>query len=670
MGQAVADQFRIDNLVNLSATVGMVRQILERYVAQLRNQPLDEELAFSPNLEEAVKVFQPPALTQLCRALGLSRFERYVLLLCAAMELDPIIGRLCAEAQGNEQWTFPTPHLASRILPEASWQAFTADAALRHWQLIEIEQGRAFTLSPMRIDESILLYLLGEAYVDPQLKGIIKPVAPQSDFPLPPSHQGIAQQVVQVWLQATAVSSYPVIQLCGTQISDQQSVAAAICALLGCHLKQVSLTTLTATPGLLSTAGSLTALMQRWERAARLTNSILLLDCQEMNGADGLQRQVFLQLLENLQTPLIVASRERLFSPQRSPITFDVPKPTLEEQQAIWLAQLGTAGESLNGQVEALAYQFNLSAPGIVAACTHALTVGEEGENNPSPVSEQLWDTCRAQARPHLDALAQRIECRGSFSDLVLPEQQLQLLRDIVAQAQLRPQVYRHWQFDRNRERGLGISALFYGASGTGKTTAAEIIAAQLRLDLYRVDLSAVVSKYIGETEKNLAQVFDAAEMGGVVLLFDEADALFGKRGEVKESRDRYANQEVSYLLQRIESYQGIAILTTNLKTAMDKAFERRLRFIIEFPFPDAQQRCQIWQRVFPQATPTKGLNYRKLAQVPLSGGSIQNVALNAAFAAAQNKTAVTMGHILDAARVECKKIGKVIVSADFQGWV
>ncbi|MFP4101099.1 ATP-binding protein [Coleofasciculus sp.] len=527
----------------------MVRQTLERYVAQLANQPLDEELGFSPNLEEAVNLFPPPALTQLCRALGLSRFERYVLLLCAAMELDPMMGRLCAEAQGNEQWTYPTPYLASRILPEASWQAFTADAALRHWQLIEIEQGRAFTLSPMRIDESILLYLLGEEYVDPQLKGIIKPVAPQSDFPLSPSHQGIVQQVVQVWLQATAVSSYPVIQLCGTQLSDQQSVAAAICALLGCHLKQVSLTTLTATPGLLSTAGSLTALMQRWE------------------------------------------------------------------------------------------------------------------------LSEQLWDTCRIQARPHLDALAQRIECRGSFADLALPEQQLQLLRDIVAQAQLRPQVYRHWQFDRNRGHGLGISALFYGPSGTGKTTAAEIIAAQLRLDLYRVDLSAVVSKYIGETEKNLAQVFDAAQMGGVVLLFDEADALFGKRGEVKESRDRYANQEVSYLLQRIESYQGIAILTTNLKTAMDKAFERRLRFIVEFPFPDAQQRCQIWQRVFPQATPTKGLNYRKLAQVPLSGGSIQNVALNAAFAAAQNNTAVTMGHILDAARVECKKIGKVIVSADFQGW-
>ena len=176
----------------------------------------------------------------------------------------------------------------------------------------------------------------------------------------------------------------------------------------------------------------------------------------------------------------------------------------------------------------------------------------------------------------------------------------MQILRQLAAQARYRMKVYEIWGFAERGRRGLGVNALFAGSSGTGKTLAAEVLARALGLDLYRIDLSAVVSKYIGETEKNLKQVFDAAEEGGVLLLFDEADALFGKRGEVKDSVDRYANIEVGYLLQRMEGYQGLAILTTNLKSALDKAFQRRLRFTVDFPFPDAAQREAIWQRVFP----------------------------------------------------------------------
>jgi SpoVK/Ycf46/Vps4 family AAA+-type ATPase len=213
------------------------------------------------------------------------------------------------------------------------------------------------------------------------------------------------------------------------------------------------------------------------------------------------------------------------------------------------------------------------------------------------------------------------------------------------------------------------VSALFAGASGTGKTLAAEVLAAQLRLDLYRIDLSQVVSKYIGETEKNLRRVFDAAEGGGAVLLFDEADALFGKRSEVKDSHDRYANIEVSYLLQRMEAYRGLAILTTNMKEALDPAFLRRIRFVLHFPFPDAALRAEIWRRIFPPQAPTEGLEIPHLARLNVAGGNIRNIALGAAFLAAAEDRPVRMEHLLQAARSEYAKLEKPLTASEIGGW-
>jgi len=244
------------------------------------------------------------------------------------------------------------------------------------------------------------------------------------------------------------------------------------------------------------------------------------------------------------------------------------------------------------------------------------------------------------------------------------------MLREIAAQVRHRVTVYDTWGFGARSARGLGISSLFVGTSGTGKTMAAEVLANELRLDLYRIDLSSVVSKYIGETEKNLRRVFDAAEDGGAVLLFDEADALFGKRSEVKDSHDRYANIEVSYLLQRMETYRGLAILTTNMKNALDPAFLRRIRFIVQFPFPDEQQRAEIWRRIFPPGTPTEGLNIGKLARLNVAGGNIRNIALNAAFLAADEGKAVSMAHLLRAAQSEYAKLESVLTDAEIGGWV
>jgi SpoVK/Ycf46/Vps4 family AAA+-type ATPase len=290
-------------------------------------------------------------------------------------------------------------------------------------------------------------------------------------------------------------------------------------------------------------------------------------------------------------------------------------------------------------------------------------------------MEDRLWEACLSHSRPRLDRLAVRIEPRATWRDLVLPEEPLALLREISAQVKQRSKVYDEWGFRRKMSRGFGISALFAGESGTGKTMAAEVIANELRLNLYRIDLSAVVSKYIGETEKNLRRVFDAAEDGGVILFFDEADALFGKRSEVKDSHDRYANIEINYLLQRMEAYRGLAILATNMKSALDQAFLRRLRFIVNFPFPGPAERQTIWEGVYPKpdekgvlpGTPVEAPDYKHLARLNVTGGSIHNIALNAAFRAAAAGKSVTVPLILEAARAEFRKLEKPINDSEFR---
>jgi SpoVK/Ycf46/Vps4 family AAA+-type ATPase len=277
-----------------------------------------------------------------------------------------------------------------------------------------------------------------------------------------------------------------------------------------------------------------------------------------------------------------------------------------------------------------------------------------------------LWQVCCEQTAGQLENLAQRVEPCYDWDDIVVPAGVLRQLKEIASQVAHRHLVYQGWGFARKLHRGRGISALFSGPSGVGKTMAAEVLAHHLKLDLYRIDLAGVVSKYIGETEKNLRSVFDAAERSGAILLFDEADALFGKRSEVKDSHDRYANIEVNYLLQRMEEYRGLAILATNMKAALDSAFMRRLRFIVEFPFPDALQRRELWSKVFPPAAAVDGLDFATLSRLEITGGNVRNIAVNAAFLAAGEGRSIAMEHVMRAARREYTKIDRLIMDAEF----
>ncbi len=395
-----------------------------------------------------------------------------------------------------------------------------------------------------------------------------------------------------------------------------------------------------------------------------------------IQGAAGGLSAAARHLAERLPTPLFVASREPLRL-RRAFLRVEVEKPSPVEQKQLWARALGPAAGALNGMLDNLSQHFRLSAKAIHA--TSLLIVGKRAAPKPATDATaiaaeglrptELWNACRALARPRLEDLAQRIVPSAGWDDLILPEPQMQALRQLADQVRHRMQVHESWGFADKGRRGLGVSALFAGASGTGKTLAAEVVARDLDLDLYRIDLSAVVSKYIGETEKNLARVFDAAEEGGAFLLFDEADALFGKRSEVKDSHDRYANIEIGYLLQRMEAYQGLAVLTTNLKSTMDKAFQRRLRFIVSFPFPDAAQREAIWRRAFPAKTPTEGLEAARLARLNVAGGNIRNIALNAAFLAAAAGAPVGMRHLLEAAQLEAQKIERPLSEAEIRGW-
>lgn len=590
----------------------------------------------------------PPAIDQLSELLGLSTFERDVLLLCAGIEMDSELAALCGATQARPQRGCATFGLAMATLGDPHWSALTPSRPLRRFGLLEFEPGHGLASAPLRIDERVLHYLAGVNVLDRRLRSFAR----LSPFPewISAEHEQAAAQALSVF--ESFLPEAPILHLCGDDPQGQEDVAALAAQKSGRHLFTMSAENL---PAL---GPDLDQLIPLWEREALLLPAALLIQ----SGPAGLTASAC-HLAELVSGPLVLASRDPVRL-RRSLVRLDVDKPAPAEQKRLWEKALGAAAASFNGSVDALSEQFRLSAKAIHSIATATWSNGECV--HPS----RLWNACKSLVRPRMEDLAERILPHSRWEDLILPELQVTTLRQLASQVCHRMKVYETWGFSRRGRRGLGVSALFAGESGTGKTMAAEVLACELALDLYRIDLSTVVSKYIGETEKNLKQVFDAAEEGGVLLLFDEADALFGKRGDVKDSHDRYANIEVSYLLQRMESYQGLAILTTNLKSAVDKAFQRRLRFTVNFPFPDASQREAIWGRIFPANTPTQHLDFRKLAQLNVTGGNIRNIALNAAFLAAESGTAVQMVHLLHAARFEAQKIERPLSEAEVRGWV
>ncbi|MCI0539361.1 MAG: AAA family ATPase [Verrucomicrobiales bacterium] len=643
----------------LMARLAVVRRALAQHgsaPSSSASSETGEEAKLEQAMAEAAQALPAPAaLDSICTTFALSPFERDLLLLCAGIELDSSLGRLCAAAQGTPPRPFATFSLALAALPQPHWSALSPSAALRRWRLIEVGTAEALTTSPLRIDERVLHYLTGVHHLDARLVGLIEPVALADE--LPPSQGKVAQRIAELLNRVKESKPWPVIHLSGDDAAGQLGVASLACAGSGIGLHRMRGGEVPAS------AAEREALARLWEREAALSNSALLLEIEESDQLRGVL--AFIQAVSGI---LFVMSREPLRSCKRSVIRFDVPKPDAAEQRRLWQQALGEKAARLNGQIQNLVAQFSFGLEGIRMASLQLLQTSSRSAE--SQLGAQLWEACRTHARQRLEDLAQRIEPSATWDDLILPEPQMQMLREIAIHTRNRARVYDEWDFASKGARGLGISALFAGPSGTGKTMASEVLARELQLDLYRIDLSQVVSKYIGETEKNLRRVFDAAEEGGALLLFDEADALFGKRSEVKDSHDRYANIEISYLLQRMEAYRGLAILTTNMKSVLDTAFLRRLRFVVQFPFPDAAQRANIWRCIFPRRTPVERLDVAKLARLNVAGGNIRNIALYAAFLAADAGEPVRMTHLLRAARSEYAKIEKPLTDSETSGWV
>ncbi|MEW1659480.1 ATP-binding protein [Streptomyces sp. NPDC093707] len=598
----------------------------------------------------------PHALDALTDCFGLTPFEREIVLLTAAAELDPTTGARCAAACGDPARAHPTFSLALAALGAPHWSALTPVAPLRRWRLVELEDETRLTTSRLRLDERILHFLAGAPYLDARLHGRLRRTVPPAT--LPPAYETAAGRVAAGW--AGAGPDAPLrVELVGGELRSRADIAAAAARRSGLGLYAMAAEDVPTDPA------ERDRLSRLWQREAILLPAALLVEVGELDREQHAAVDAF---IAGAAVPLVVAGPDprRTGHPRGERVT--VPKLSDEEQLGLWTDAFTGIPEITDRQLTSLVAQFQLP-PHVVRSAAASVRRDLPAAGG-TGAAELAWRAGLTEARMGLDELGRRIEPRAGWDDLVLADRQLRILQEVVAHVRQRATVYQDWGFAKALRNGLGVTALFAGGSGTGKTLAAEVMAKELGLDLFLIDLSQVVSKYIGETEKNLSRVFDAAERGGALLLFDEADALFGKRSEVKDSHDRYANLEVSYLLMRMEAYRGLAVLTTNMKKALDSAFLRRIRFVVDFPFPTERERAEIWRRVLPAQAPTKGIDPSLLAQLTVAGGSIRNIALSGAFLAAEEGDRLQMRHMLAAARTEYLKLERSLTPSEVHGWV
>ncbi len=576
---------------------------------------------------------------------GLSPAAREVLLLAAGAELDTSVAAQVAKLRGMAGEARADVATALAHVPDGGWEALCPGAPLRHWRLVELRGRGPLLRQEIAVDERVLNFLTGLGYIDARLEGILRPLAPTPDPS--PAEAALAARLAGAW---DTPGRWPVLVVSGSDAAALRSVMRDVARRSGLNAVGLDAGSLPAEP---AAAQALAVLI---DRELALSGAALVIESPDANAA---------RLADQLAGPVALIGRDLSAPGTRPRLRADLAPEARTGRRLIWQQALGPRAEALGTGLDRLAEQFALDRGGIEAAATAALAVPPA----PERLFGALWEATREQARRGLDGLADRIVSTAGWDDLVLPPDQAAQLRELADHVHQAWRVRDAWGWEARSARGLGAAALFAGPSGTGKTLAAEVLAGELALDLYRIDLSQVVSKYIGETEKNLERIFAAAEAGGAILLFDEADALFGKRSEVRDSHDRYANVEVSYLLQRMESYRGLAILTSNQRSALDQAFLRRLRAVVTFPFPDLGARAAIWARAFPDATPREGLEPERLARLNLTGGSIRSVALNATFLAAAGDGSVRPEHVLRAARREYAKLDKPFTAAEMGGF-
>ncbi|HEY2475797.1 MAG TPA: ATP-binding protein [Candidatus Cybelea sp.] len=650
-----AEEWERGNATFLTEAIAWLRERLERYVATMHDERTSRKKSPSVHLPVNIKMNPSPALVILGQRFGMTPFELDVLLLCAGFELDTRIGGLCARAHDDPHRAYPTLALALTLFDDSAWDVTSLERPLRRWQFIEVEKRAALplALSPLRSDSRTVDFVKGFNRLDERLSTFAESLPHAGESELPPSQRSLVDHIVSTFGQRKS-GGIATVQLVGPDTGAKLRIARAAANRLGRNAWRVKSAWLPGAPAEVDDVARL------WQREALLSPMLLVLDAEDVSDereAEG--ARAARRFLSRLAMDMVLMTPSPWPAKEEPPITLDVRAPTPREQLDAWNRGL-TGMPGTSGLAPQLAAQFSLDIGTIEHVAN--LVIAEKSEN----LAERIWAECSHLLRPRLDLLAQRIDVKSTWDDIVLPAEQEAQLRQIAGQVRGRHIVYEEWGFAERMSRGLGISALFAGDSGTGKTMAAEVLASELKLPLYRIDLSAVVSKYIGETEKNLRVLFDAADVGGFILFFDEADALFGKRSEVKDSHDRYANIEVNYLLQRIEAYRGLAILATNAKAALDTAFMRRIRFVVNFPHPSIADRRRIWEKSFTAKVPLADLDLDRLARFNMTGGIINNASLAAAFAAAANGGVVTTPLALASLKAEYRKLNRPINETDF----
>jgi len=628
--------------------------------------------------EESLKKGAELRLHVLSELYGLDPFEIDILLIGLAPEIDLRYEKLYSYLQNDVTKKKPTVDLAlalffSTTVEKIKYRAyFSPVASLRKNHLIHLIEGETKANSSLissfiKIDERIINFLLG--FDEPDLKirnfsYVIKPKRSFDDLILPVDFKNKLTSIAS-WYKKNKFR--PKLLFCGPSGSGKKIAAEAICKELGINLFIVD-------SNVLLEGRSIDAAYLVM-REALLQNSALyfqafdtLLEGEELKNS----RELLIRVIKTFPGLVFLAGtvpmefEKGLINNGFVPYSFPLPSYSIRKQ--LWESCLKEYRLDKEVDLNALANKFKFSGGKILDAARTACSFA--GEKNPSSSAisiEELYKGCKVQSNQKLSSLALKVNPNYTWEDIILPKDTLEHLKEVYGFIKYKGKVHSDWGFDKKLSIGKGLNVIFSGPPGTGKTMAAEILANEMKLDLYKIDLSSLVSKYIGETEKNLKKIFEEAETSNSILFFDEADALFGKRSEVKDSHDRYANIETAYLLQKMEEHEGIVILASNFRKNMDDAFLRRLHFTVEFPLPDEKSREEIWRKTFPEETPISiDVDFVFLSKFKLTGGNIKNIVLAASFLAAEDSEVVAMEHIIKATKREYQKIGKLFTEADF----
>jgi hypothetical protein len=659
-------------------------EIVETLTTALRNESLQTDAQVLQKLKTPpVDAPNSAPLVQLSAVFQLSRVEELCLLLCLAPEIDARYSRVYAFLQDDVTRKQPSVELALRLFsetPEESVQnrsLFSSGSSLLRNRLISFAQPADKQLPlpqrALKIDDRVAAFLLHLQQLDDCLVEWVEIIAPDAvtiAAPLPADLVENTLRLVKNSFTGTQPFARPLIHLHGRPGSGRRALAIVAS-------QHVGLPVIVGDMKRLPNGDTNEAdVLWRLCREALLLPAVLLIENFDELLHENRQKELasLLDAAHYFSPVTFLAGGQPWKGNDRGHffLSLECPVPDATTRISYWRKHLNPDGAKFkeNDLVE-LSSKFTFTEGQIqqtIRTAQHRTYWEQQNEKGLTPSS--INDAARTIATPSLMGLARKIETQFSWYDIVLPESQLVQLKEIASHAQRSQVVFENWGFSKNFSYGRGIAALFEGQSGTGKTMAASIIGRELRLDLYQIDLSSVVSKYIGETEKNLSRIFGEAQDSNAVLFFDEADALFGKRSEVKDAHDRYANIETAYLLQRMEQYSGIVILATNMKQNLDEAFTRRMRFIINFPFPNDEDRERIWRKAFPANAPlADDVDFRWLSRkLKITGGNIKNISLRAAFLAIERGSAISMDCLIDAAKRENEKIGKIDAFTEYRG--